>query len=329
MSIACVDWREARGADLAQCYAREIRRWSAELGWDTASSWDQIEFGRRVGTLPGLLALDAHGAVLGWTFYLLHRGILQLGGFVSNSADVTDTLVDGLFASKTAARAESVTVFAFTEAPGLTEQLSSRGLSVGTYEYLVNPLTGPDTDRQSSRGLSVRDSLRPWRSGDVQGMAALLRVAYPGADAVRPFAPKGTPEEWREYVGQLVHAGGCGTLMADACAVHEDTPGNMSGVVLVTRLSPETAHIAQLAVDPRDRGRGLGRRLVDAACVAARGAGCTRMTLLVESRNVTARRLYEAAGFRMRAQFVSAGGRVSPGHRLAQSPAHGAASHNT
>jgi ribosomal protein S18 acetylase RimI-like enzyme len=317
MSIVCVDWRDSDGADLAQCYAHEIHRWSVELGWDTAASWDQIELGRRIGNLPGLLALDAYGAVLGWTFYLLHRGILQLGGIVSNSPDVTRALIDGVFASETAVRAEAVTIFVFSEAPGLAAGISARGLTVGTYDYLVCPLSEFEgrTGSTADAGRPGREALplRSWRPGDVRALPDLFQRAYPGADHTRPFAPRGTPEEWREYVGQLVHAGGCGNLMMNACGVHEDASGNLSGVVLVTRLSTETAHIAQLAVDPGERGRGVGRRLVDAACRMAAGAGCTRMTLLVEARNIAARRLYDAAGFQARASFISAGGRPLSG----------------
>jgi len=106
-----------------------------------------------------------------------------------------------------------------------------------------------------------------------------------------------------------VNASGCGTLMPAACFVSPLDADRLAGVVLVTRLSAGTAHIAQLAVDPCARQRGLGRQFVHAACDAAVDAGCDRMTLLVEGSNVQARRLYEAAGFVGVTRFTSAGGR--------------------
>jgi len=301
MAIACVDWRQADTRDLAALYAAEIRRWSGALGWDTASSWDHIELGRRLGTVQGLLALDASGAIAGWTFCLLHRDVLQIGGFVATSEATTAALVDGLLSSETAARATAVALFAFTDAPGLADALTQRGLAVNHYDYLSKALV-PEPGRPP------RD-VRRWQTGDAAGFATLLATAYPGTDHARPFAPQGTAAEWREYVGQLVTTAGCGTIMPDGCFVVPNGADRIAGAVLVTTLAPTTAHIAQIAVEPQAQRRGLGRLLVSAAAASASAAGCDRMTLLVDDRNSVARRLYEASGFASVARFVSAGRR--------------------
>jgi len=317
MALAIVDWRQADRARLAALYAGEIRRWSDVLGWDTAASWDHIDLGRRLGTVPGLLALDANGAIAGWGFYLLHRGVLQIGGISAVSQPATTALVDAICSSEAAANAQSALVFAFTDAPGLSDALARRGLTVGAYDYLVKrlPLPGLPDRRPGAAGASsdpgggqsVSPALCHWRDREAESVAALLRLAYPGADGGRPFAPGGTVEEWQEYVDQLVAAAGCGTIMPESCYVVPNGPDRISGVVLVTRLAARTAHIAQLAVDPQATRRGLGRMLVDAACARAGAAGCDRITLLVEGRNTAARRLYEDSGFQAVARFVSAG----------------------
>ena len=301
MGIACVDWRLADRGGLAALYAAEISRWSAALGWDTASSWNHIELGRRLGTVPGLLAVDAAGAIAGWTCYLLHRDVLQVGSFVATSEAVTTALLDSMLSSETAARALSVTLFAFTDAPGLPAVLTRRGFSVGNYDYLIKPLAdepGPPPPEA-----------RRWCDGDAAATAVLLATAYPEVDEARPFAPRGTAEEWQEYVGQLVGATGCWTIMPDACCVVPNGPDRIAGVVLVTRLAAAAAHIAQIAVEPAAQRRGLGRLLLRAACARASDAGCDRMTLLVDGRNARARHLYGESGFFQVARFVSAGGR--------------------
>ncbi|WP_031077553.1 GNAT family N-acetyltransferase [Streptomyces sp. NRRL WC-3742] len=59
-------------------------------------------------------------------------------------------------------------------------------------------------------------------------------------------------------------------------------------------------HVRQiqgLAVDGAARGRGIGRRLVEAACEAARAEGARKLTLRVLGWNAPARRLYESCGF--------------------------------
>ncbi|MFE7592613.1 GNAT family N-acetyltransferase [Kitasatospora sp. NPDC057512] len=59
-------------------------------------------------------------------------------------------------------------------------------------------------------------------------------------------------------------------------------------------------HVRQiqgLAVDDTVRGRGIGRRLVEAACEAAQAEGARKLTLRVLGWNAPARRLYESCGF--------------------------------
>ncbi len=83
-------------------------------------------------------------------------------------------------------------------------------------------------------------------------------------------------------------------------AQHDD--GRLAGFVRVVQPVPldTGAHVRQiqgLAVDPRDRRRGLGRALLEAACEEARRQGASRITLRVLSSNHVARRMYELAGF--------------------------------
>ena len=61
-----------------------------------------------------------------------------------------------------------------------------------------------------------------------------------------------------------------------------------------------------IAVDPAARGRGIGRRLLDAADEAASGAGCRAIYIDTSSRSdyAPAHRLYEAAGYRIAARFA-------------------------
>jgi GNAT superfamily N-acetyltransferase len=67
-------------------------------------------------------------------------------------------------------------------------------------------------------------------------------------------------------------------------------------------------NIHDLAVLPAYRGRGIGRRLLDAAVEKARALGCCKVTLEVLENNHDARRLYAAAGFAQAAYEAAAGG---------------------
>jgi GNAT superfamily N-acetyltransferase len=56
--------------------------------------------------------------------------------------------------------------------------------------------------------------------------------------------------------------------------------------------------LIKLAVDPRSRGAGLGRRLVERCVDFARRSGARRVTLLSSSKLGSALRLYAELGFR-------------------------------
>jgi DNA-binding MarR family transcriptional regulator/GNAT superfamily N-acetyltransferase len=78
-----------------------------------------------------------------------------------------------------------------------------------------------------------------------------------------------------------------------------EVDGERVGCVFVVRneKDPHAAQLRCLLVNPRGRGLGLGRRLVDECLHFAKSAGYERILLWTNDVLVAARRIYEGAGF--------------------------------
>lgn len=79
-----------------------------------------------------------------------------------------------------------------------------------------------------------------------------------------------------------------------------DVGGRRAGCIACMRGDdPATAKLRVLLVDPDRRGLGIGAALVDTCLEFARRAGYTRMVLWTTDNLHAARKIYEAAGFRL------------------------------
>jgi DNA-binding MarR family transcriptional regulator/GNAT superfamily N-acetyltransferase len=74
--------------------------------------------------------------------------------------------------------------------------------------------------------------------------------------------------------------------------------GERVGSVFVVRKTDEIAKLRLLIVDPKARGLGLGKRLVDECLRFAENAGYKSMTLWTQSILTAARAIYDRAGFK-------------------------------
>ena len=111
---------------------------------------------------------------------------------------------------------------------------------------------------------------------------SVLRAGPADLDRLARIHARAFPQPWT--AGDIAALGGAALAEAEA------------GMILVRTAAGE-AEVLTVAVVPEARGRGLGRRLVEAGLDAARQAGADLIFLEVAEDNAPARRLYAACGF--------------------------------
>jgi DNA-binding MarR family transcriptional regulator/GNAT superfamily N-acetyltransferase len=148
-------------------------------------------------------------------------------------------------------------------------------------------------------------SLRPLRPGDIGWIIHRQAVLY-----AQEYAWDWTYEGLASRI--------LGAFVAEFDASREDSwvaerGGALVGSIFLMKSDdPSIAKLRLLYVEPSARGAGVGRRLV-AACIArARELGYCQLTLWTNDILVAARRIYQAAGFRL----VSEAPHHSFGHDL-------------
>lgn len=103
--------------------------------------------------------------------------------------------------------------------------------------------------------------------------------------------PEVTDETWRRVAGGHPQVHGIGAMAG----------GRLVGVAHYV-LGPSTWHrgddcyLEDLVVDPQERGRGVGRQLIQELVRRGEAGGWRRVHWLTEESNVTARRLYDHVG---------------------------------
>lgn len=143
-----------------------------------------------------------------------------------------------------------------------------------------------------SEGAAGDIVLRPLKVGDIGAVIRAQALVY-----AREY---GWDITYEALVAELLAAFVNGFDPEKEEAFIADRNGEVVGSVFLFRGdTPDAAKLRLLYVDAAARGRGLGARLVEACIQAARARGYKRLRLWTQDCLVSARRIYQAAGFQL------------------------------
>jgi DNA-binding MarR family transcriptional regulator/GNAT superfamily N-acetyltransferase len=191
---------------------------------------------------------------------LTERGRAEFGTLDSRSSDATAAMLEGVAATDRRRLVAAMT----------------------TIEETLAPRAG-----QPPRAFVLREP----GPGDLGWMVQRNGAVY--------AAEYGWDQSYEALVARIVADFGQDHDPARERAWIAEVEGEPVGCVLCVRRDDETAQLRILLVDPAVRGLGIGTRLVEECIRFARSAGYRSMVLWTNDVLVSARRIYEAAGFEL------------------------------
>jgi ribosomal protein S18 acetylase RimI-like enzyme len=149
--------------------------------------------------------------------------------------------------------------------------------------------------------------LRPWRDEDLTPAARLICEAYRNhPDSLINDQYRSVHGSMR-FLNNIVRYSGCGTFSAPVShvIVHRSNR-EFVGLVLGSRVSPQSGHITQVCVHPHYRRQGMARMLLAVAAFHFMRQGATEISLTVTQANQQAIDLYVAEGYTCNHRFDAA-----------------------
>ena len=149
--------------------------------------------------------------------------------------------------------------------------------------------------------------LRPWRDEDLTPAARLICEAY------RDHPDSLINDQYRSvhgsmrFLNNIVRYSGCGAFSAPVShvVVHR-TNREFVGLVLGSRVSPESGHVTQVCVHPGYRRHGMARMLLSVAAFHFMRQGAREISLTVTQANQQAIDLYLSEGYTCNHRFDAA-----------------------
>jgi len=324
VTVEILDLRHFAAPVLRPVLEAEGELWSQRLHWDYRASARLLMQYLDNHLLPGYAALEA-GQVTGYAFCVYEETKAVIGDvfalpgrspeveapFGTTAAEpareIEETLLRHLFEtllnSPNVDRIESQLLL---HPSGTHAAIFRRsGFDLFRRLFMVQKLEGqwfrPKVD------LPGELDIRAWRDEDLNPAAHLISAAYAGhPDSLINDQYRSAHGSLR-FLNNIVRYAGCGVFSAQVSHVVIDRNSReLVGLVLGSRVSPQSGHITQLCVHPRYRRLGLARKLLSITAGQFVRQGVSEISLTVTEANTQAIALYESEGYECAHRFDAA-----------------------
>jgi ribosomal protein S18 acetylase RimI-like enzyme len=311
VSYEILDLRHFGAPVLRPVLEAEGELWMQRLHWDYRASSKLLMQYIDSHMLPGYAAVES-GQVTGYAFCVYEETKAVVGDVfalpVQEPANEREEtllrhLLETLVNSPQVDRVESQLLLhpAGTHA-GVFQQA---GFQLFRRLFMVQQLSG--SWKRPQVEMPGRLELRQWRDEDLNAAARLISEAYRGHPDSLINDQYHSVHGSLRFLHNIVRYAGCGAFSAQASHVVVDRgTRELAGLLLGSRVSPQSGHITQICVHPAYRRKGMARMLLAMAAAHFARQGVSEISLTVTEANHDAIELYKSEGYECRHMFDAA-----------------------
>ncbi len=311
LQLEILDLRHFSAGSLRPLLEAESHTWSQRLEWDYRPSANLLLQYLDSRILPGYVAIE-NGRISGYVFcvYEEHKAVVgDVFALPPQQSDVPTAHIES--------KLLECLIELLQNTPGINRiesqlLLHSHGVLAGVFEaagfnihkrlFMRRDLLTDSVETVPHLPAGIE--MRPWHDDDLNPAARLICASYNGhLDSYINDQYRSASGSMR-FLHNIVRFPGCGYFDAASSRVLFRRGSNeFAGLLLCSRVRDDVAHITQICISKDERGRGLGRLLLEDCAANLKSQGFRALTLTVTAGNENAVALYRHTDFQTTRDF--------------------------
>lgn len=306
LPMRLVGLSEVEPERLREIFDEEVENWQRQLFWDYRPAVGLITRYMQSGSLAGhALELDG-GRIAGYAYHLVDPPVGYVGNLyvrtslvsAQNYQALLEKTLQALTSWGNVRRVEcQVFSFNFEVAPLFL-----------AYGFVPHPrhflcLNLPAQRDSAPPHCSLEVNIIPWQRRFFLAAAEVIYDSYSQSPDYGLCLDYQSQQGCIRFLRNLVENPSCGIFAADTSYAALDSRGQLCGILVTSRISPDTGMIPQVSVRSGCQGRGLGSLLLWTYFREANKQRLKRVTLSVSHTNQRAHQLYLRLGFQNQKDF--------------------------